>query len=46
LRFLDQSGNGEEFDVTNSIKQGIKELAELKAGKLKAKSFEAMLNEL
>jgi hypothetical protein len=46
LKFLDQNGNGKEFDATNSIKQGIKELAQLKAGGLKAKSFEALLNEL
>jgi hypothetical protein len=46
LKFLDQSGNGKEFDATNSIKLGIKELAELKAGKLRPKSFEALLNEL
>ncbi|MDZ7363027.1 MAG: hypothetical protein ONB46_20245 [candidate division KSB1 bacterium] len=46
LKFLDQSGNGKEFDATNSLKQGIKELAEIKAGKLRPKPFEALLNEL
>jgi hypothetical protein len=46
LKFLDRNGNGKEFGATDSIKQGIKELAQLKAGKLKAKSFEALLNEL
>jgi hypothetical protein len=46
LKFLDQNGNGKEFDATASIKQGIKELVQLKAGKLQAKSFEALLNEL
>lgn len=46
LKFLEQSTNGKEFDVTDSIKQGIKELAQLRSGKLKPKSFEALLNEL
>jgi hypothetical protein len=46
LLYLDQSENGREFDVTDSIKQGIKELAQFKAGKLKPKSFEALLDEL
>jgi hypothetical protein len=45
LKFLEQSTNGKEFDVTDSIKQGIKELAQLRSGKLKPKSFEALLNE-
>jgi hypothetical protein len=46
LRFLDQDGNGKEFKVTDSIKQGIKELAQMRAKKLKPKSFEAFWDEL
>lgn len=46
LKFLDQNGNGKGFDVTDSIKVGIKELAQLKDGNLKPKSFQALLNEL
>jgi hypothetical protein len=46
LKFLDENDNGKEFDLTASIKQGVVELAQLKAGKLKPKSFETLLNEL
>lgn len=46
LKFLDQNGNGKDFEVTDSIKTGIQELAQLNAGNLKTKSFEALLNEL
>jgi hypothetical protein len=46
LKFLDKNDNGKEFDLTASIKQGITELAQFRAGKLKAKSFEALLHEL
>jgi len=46
LKFLDQNSNGKDFDVTDSIKTGIQELAQLKAGNLKTKSFQALLNEL
>lgn len=46
LKFLDQNGNDKEFDPTNSIKRGLQELAKLKAGKLRPKSFEALLDEL
>ncbi len=46
LKFLDENDNGKEFDLNASIKQGILELAQFKAGKLKPKSFEALLNEL
>jgi len=46
LKFLDQNDNGEDFEVTDSIKTGIQELAKLKAGNLKTKSFQALLNEL
>jgi len=46
LKFLDQNGNGKDFDITDSIKTGIRELAQLKAGNLKTKSFHALLSEL
>jgi hypothetical protein len=46
LKFLDEGDNGKEFDLTDSIKQGIVEMAQLKAGKRNRKSFEALLNEL
>jgi len=44
LRFVDQ--NGENFDVNTSLKQGITEIVQFRAGKTKPKSFEALLNEL
>jgi len=46
LKFLDQGDNGKEFDLTDSIKQGIMEMSQLKAGKRNPKSFEALLDEL
>ena len=46
LKFLDEDNSGKEFDLTASIKQGVVELAQLKAGKFKPKSFEAFLDEL
>jgi len=46
LKFLDENDNSREFGLTASIKQGIVELAQFKAGKLKPKSFEALLDEL
>lgn len=46
LKFLDQGDNGKEFDLTDSIKQGIIEMAQLKAGKRNPKSFAALLDEL
>lgn len=46
LKFLDQGDNGKEFDLTDSIKQGIIEMAQLKVGKHNPKSFEALLDEL
>lgn len=46
LKFLDENDNGKEFDLTASIKQGIVELDQFKAGKLKPKSFEALLHDL
>jgi hypothetical protein len=46
LKFLEENDNGKEFDLTASIKQSIAELAQFKAGKLKPKSFEALLDEL
>jgi hypothetical protein len=46
LKFLEKNDNGKEVDLNASIKQGVVELAQLKAGKLKPKSFEALLDEL
>jgi len=46
LRFLEQNGKHQAVDATISIKQGIKELAQFKTGKLKTKSFGALLDEL
>jgi len=46
LKFLDQNGNDKEFDLTDSIKRGLGEVAQIKTGKLKGKSLGAFLDEL